>query len=105
MAPQILGFDVAWGHFDVAWPKLWHKNGVFDQNLGCSGHFDVASEKWAPVALKIFYRYALAFLCCPESASKKWAPFALKIFYRYVPRIIPVERPGSGDLGSPDFMV
>ena len=51
MAPQILGFD-------VAWPKLWHKNGVFDQNLGCSGHFDVASEKWAPVALKIFYRYA-----------------------------------------------
>ena len=47
LAPQILGFD-------IAWPKLWHKNGVFDQNLGCSGHFDIASEKWAPVTLKIF---------------------------------------------------
>ena len=51
-APQILEFDVALGHFDVAWPKLWHKNGVFDQILGCSGHFDVALEKWASVALK-----------------------------------------------------
>ena len=53
-APQILEFDVALGHFDVAWPKLWHKNVVSDQILGCSGHFDV---KWAPVALKAFYRY------------------------------------------------
>ena len=25
-APQILGFDVAWSHFGVA----WHKNGVID---------------------------------------------------------------------------
>ena len=54
---QILEFDVASGHFDVAWPKLWHKNGVFEKILGCSGHFDVALEKWAPVALKTFYRY------------------------------------------------
>ena len=29
-APQSLEFDVALGHFDVAWPKLGHKNGVFD---------------------------------------------------------------------------
>ena len=36
---------------DCALPKLRHKNDVFDQILGCSGHFDVASEKWAPVAL------------------------------------------------------
>ena len=26
--PQILEFDVALGHFDIAWPILWHKNGV-----------------------------------------------------------------------------
>ena len=58
-APQILGFDIALSHFDIASPKLWHKNGVFDQILGCSGHFDVALEKWAPVALKTFYSYAL----------------------------------------------
>ena len=37
-APQILGFDVAWSHFGVAWPKLWHKNGVFDHILGCSAY-------------------------------------------------------------------
>ena len=59
-------FDVAWNNF--ALPELWLKNGVFDQISGCSGHFDVSLEKWAPVA-------------------------------------IPVERPGSGDLGSPDFRV
>ena len=47
-----LGFDVAWSHFDIAWPKFWHTNGVFDQTLGCSGHFDVAREKWAPIAKK-----------------------------------------------------
>ena len=64
MAPQILEFDVVLGHFDVAWPKLWHKNGVFDQILGCSGHLDVPFEKWAPVALKTFYIYA-------------WGPFLI----------------------------
>ena len=31
-----LGFDIPWGHFDLAWSKLWHANCVFDQNLGCS---------------------------------------------------------------------
>ena len=41
-----------------AWPKLWHKNGVFDQILGCSGHFDVTLENWAPVVLKTFYKNA-----------------------------------------------
>ena len=42
---------------------FWHrlaniiaKNGVFDQIFGCSGHFNVAWEKWAPVTAKIFYR-------------------------------------------------
>ena len=24
-------------HFDIAWPKLWHKNGVFGEIFGCSG--------------------------------------------------------------------
>ena len=23
------------GYFDIAWSKLWHKNGVFDKMLGC----------------------------------------------------------------------
>ena len=58
--------DIAWGQFDVAWPKMWHKNGVFDQILGCSGHLYVAWEKWAPVAVKIFYSYGgalLGYLC------------------------------------------
>ena len=55
-APQILEFDVDLGHFDGAWPKLGHKNVVFDQILGCFGHFEVALEKWAPVTLKTFYR-------------------------------------------------
>ena len=49
---RILEFDVALGLFDAAWPRLWHENGAFDHIFGCSGHFDVASEKWAPVALK-----------------------------------------------------
>ena len=41
-APQILEFDIAWVHFDDVWPKLWHKNGVLNLNLGCSGQFDIA---------------------------------------------------------------
>ena len=64
-APRILGFDVAWGHFDVAWDhfdvawrKLWHKNDVFDEKLGCTGPFLSPKKKWAPVAVKIFYKYA-----------------------------------------------
>ena len=53
-APQILGFD-------VAWPKLWHKNCVFDQTLGCPGHFDGALEKGSRVRRpKTFYRYGAA---------------------------------------------
>ena len=51
-------FDVAWGHFDVAWQKLWHKNDVFDEILGCAGHLKLPKKKWAPVAVKIFYKYA-----------------------------------------------
>ena len=51
-------FDVAWGHFDVAWQKLWHKNDVFDEILGCAGHWTLPKKKWAPVAVKIFYKYA-----------------------------------------------
>ena len=51
-------FDVAWGHFDVAWQKLWHKNDVFDEILGCAGHLTLPKKKWAPVAVKIFYKYA-----------------------------------------------
>ena len=50
-------FDVAWGHFDVAWQKLWHKNDVFDEILGCAGHLTLPKKKWAPVAVKIFYKY------------------------------------------------
>ena len=52
-------FDVAWGHFDVAWQKLWHKNDVFDEILGCAGHLKLPKKKWAPVAVKIFYKYDL----------------------------------------------
>ena len=65
MAPPILEFDVAWshfdivwGHFDVAWQKLWYKNDVFDEILGCAGHLTLPKKKWAPVAVKIFYKYA-----------------------------------------------
>ena len=50
-------FDVAWGHYDVAWQKLWHKNDVFDEILGCAGHLTLTKKKWAPVAVKIFYKY------------------------------------------------
>ena len=50
-------FDVAWGHFDVAWQKLWHKNDVFDEILGCAGHLTLPKKKWAPVAVKMFYKY------------------------------------------------
>ena len=47
-------FDIAWGPFDVAWQKLWLKNYVFDEILGCSGHLTSPKKKWAPVALRIF---------------------------------------------------
>ena len=56
-------FDVALGHFDVAWQKLWHKNDVFDEILGCAGHLTLPKKKWAPVAVKIFYKYGLSLGC------------------------------------------
>ena len=65
-------FDVAWGHFDIAWQKLWHKNDVFDEILGCAGHWMLPKKKWAPVAVKIFYKYGewseigLALWCHPH---------------------------------------
>ena len=31
-------FDVALGPFDGAWQKLWLRNDVFDEILGCSVH-------------------------------------------------------------------
>ena len=37
--------------------KLWHKNDVFDEILGCAGHLTLPKKKWAPVAVKIFYKY------------------------------------------------
>ena len=48
LAPQILGFDITWGHVDIFWPKLWHNNGVFGQIWGCSGHFDVSCMNTIP---------------------------------------------------------
>ena len=57
----MLEFDVAWSHFDVAWQKLWHKNDVFDEILGCAGHLKLPKKKWAPVAVKIFYKYGRQF--------------------------------------------
>ena len=64
MAPPILEFDVAWSHFDVAqgnfdvaWQKLWLKNDVFDEILGCAGHLTSPEKKWASVAIRIFYKY------------------------------------------------
>ena len=65
MAPPILEFDVAWSPFDVAdiaWQKLWLENDVFDKILGCVGHLTSPEKKWAPVAIKIFYKYDLLFL-------------------------------------------
>ena len=41
--------------------NIFHKKSqykIFHVLLGC--HFDVALEKWAPVALKTFYRYAVS---------------------------------------------
>ena len=43
---------------DVAWRILWLKNDVFDEILGCVGHLTSPEKKWAPVAIKIFYKYA-----------------------------------------------
>ena len=56
-APHILRFDIALSPFDDAWQKLWLKNEVFDEILGCSGHFTLPEKKWAPVAMKISYKY------------------------------------------------
>ena len=62
LATKILGFDVAWCHFDVAWPKLCHKNGVFDQIVGCSVNLDIPWEKSAPVDVKILQLCVIAYL-------------------------------------------
>ena len=55
MAPRILRFGVALGHFDVALGpldvdlrKLWLNKDVFDEILGYSGHLT------SPDAVKIF---------------------------------------------------
>ena len=56
MATHILGFDIALGPFDVVCQKLWLKNTDFDDILGFSGHLTSPERKWAPVAVKIFYK-------------------------------------------------
>ena len=61
--PYIVRFDAlvplnaAWGPSDVACQKLWLLKYVFDTSLGCSGHLTSLEKKWAPVAVKIFYKY------------------------------------------------
>ena len=52
MLPAAVLMLPAWGHFGVTWQKLWHKNDVFDEILGCSGHLTLPEKKWAPVAIK-----------------------------------------------------
>ena len=42
----------SWGHFDVACQKLWHKNDVFNEILGCAGHLTLPEKKWAPFVVK-----------------------------------------------------
>ena len=42
LGSQDFKFDVAWGHFDVAWPKFWHRMVFFTNFLGVPGHLDVA---------------------------------------------------------------
>ena len=83
-APPILKFDVAqshidaaWGHFDVDWRKLWLKNDVFDEILGCAGHLTSPEKKWAPVAIKIFYKYA------PKALLEILAKIFIKISHNW----------------------
>ena len=38
---------------------MWHKNDVFYEILGCADHLTLPKKKWAPVAVKIFYKYAV----------------------------------------------
>ena len=58
---------------DVAWQILWLKNDVFDEILGCVGHSTSPEKKWAPVAIKIFYKYVppcQAVCCFPTQGLK-----------------------------------
>ena len=58
---------------DVAWQILWLKNDVFDEILGCVGHLTSPEKKWAPVAIKIFYKYVppcQAVCCFPTQGLK-----------------------------------
>ena len=60
-APPILEFDLAWSPFDVnAWGHFDVKL-CFNEILGafCAGHLTSPEKKWAPVAIKIFYKYGL----------------------------------------------
>ena len=36
---------------------MYYKDYVFDEILGCTGHLTSPEKKWAPVAVKIFYKY------------------------------------------------
>ena len=53
--------------------KLWHKNDVFDEILGCASHLKLPKKKLAPVAVKIFYKYAAATLFPPHAARAHFA--------------------------------
>ena len=77
-APQILGFDIAWGHFDMTWPKFWHNNEGVLVILMC------ALEKWAPITLKVFYGYGGGW----RSLAGRWGGWAGR-----------VEGPGRGCVG------
>ena len=43
-----LGSPTPRSHFDIAWPKLWNKNGVFGEIFGCSGHWHRLSKHGLP---------------------------------------------------------
>ena len=55
-------------HFDIAWPKLWYKNGVFCDIFGCSGSWHLLSKNRVPIALEIFCTYAQYVSVCTSLA-------------------------------------
>ena len=68
---QILGFDVAWGHLTSPGKNCCIKMVFLTKFWGVLRFwsFDIAWEKGAPVAVKIFYKYMLY---NPPPLSLKW---------------------------------
>ena len=71
---QILGFDVAWGHLTSPGKNCCIKMVFLTKFWGVLRFwsFDIAWEKGAPVAVKIFYKYML--YNPPPSLKNDFAP-------------------------------